>query len=141
MNILRFSSPLGCNALSSNMFDSLLKEYNESSDYYLPKANVIEEAENFRIELSVPGFAKEQVSLQFKDHVLTVKGNVEENQPESVKYLSREFGARKFVRWFALPKSIDAEAISAAVSNGILTISVPKNVSVEENRVKEIAVQ
>jgi HSP20 family protein len=140
MNILRFSNPLGCNALSVNAFNDLLRDMKDETMYSMPKANVVENKDGYRIELAVPGYSKEQIGIQFNEHVLIIKGNVEEQLNEGGKYLSREFGLKNFVRRFVVPKSVDPSAISASFSNGILSVNVPKKEETKENLTKDIEI-
>ena len=69
MNILRFANPLGYNALSDSPLNDLLCDLKNETYYDIPKANVVEGKDNFKLELSVPGFTKEQIGIQFQDHL------------------------------------------------------------------------
>lgn len=140
MNILRFSNPLGCNALSVNTFNDLLRDMKDETMYSMPQANVVESKEGYRIELAAPGYKKEQIGIQFQENVLIIKGNVEEKENEGEKYLSREFGLKNFVRRFMVPKTIDSASITASFSNGILSVDVPKKEETKENLTKDIKI-
>ena len=140
MNILRFTNPLGYNALSDNSLNNLLCDLKHEKYYDIPKANVVESKDNFRLELSVPGFTKEQIGIQFQDHILVVKGSVEEKSNGDEKYLSKEFGLKSFIRRFSIPKTVETDHISASFSNGILTIVVPKMEEVKEKEPKDILI-
>jgi HSP20 family protein len=140
MNILRFSNPLGCNALSVNAFNDLLRDMKDETMYSMPQANVVESKEGYRIELAAPGYKKEQIGIQFQENVLIIKGNVEEKENEDEKYLSREFGLKNFVRRFMVPKTIDSASITASFSNGILSVDVPKKEETKENLTKDIKI-
>jgi len=140
MNILRFTNPLGYNALSDNSLNNLLCDLKNETYYGIPKANVVEGKENFRLELPVPGFTKEQIGIQFQDHLLIVKGSVDEKPNDEEKYLSREFGLKSFIRRFSIPKTVETDKISANFSNGILSIVVPKMEEVKEKEPKDITI-
>jgi HSP20 family protein len=140
MNILRFTNPLGYNALSDNSLNNLLCDLKNETYYGIPNANVVEGKENFRLELSVPGFTKEQIGIQFQDHLLIVKGSVDEKPNVEEKYLSREFGLKSFIRRFSIPKTVETDKISANFSNGILSIVVPKMEEVKEKEPKDITI-
>jgi HSP20 family protein len=140
MNILRFSNPLGSNALSVNAFNDLLRDMKDETMYSMPQANVVESKEGYRIELAAPGYKKEQIGIQFQENVLIIKGNVEEKENEDEKYLSREFGLKNFVRRFMVPKTIDSASITASFSNGILSVDVPKKEETKENLTKDIKI-
>ena len=137
---MRFSRPAGYNYFLDNGFNSFFKDLEHENCSLIPSANVVETKDDFRIELSVAGFAKEQISIQFQDNLLIVKGKVEDQSNENEKFLTREFGVKSFVRRFSVPRTVDSELISASSSNGILTIVIPKKVEVMEKETKEIAI-
>ena len=140
MNILRFSKPLVYNAFSDSPFDHLLCDMENKNCYSVPSANVLESKGNFKIELSVPGFAKEQIGIKFQNDLLIVNGSVEEQSNEEEKYLTREFGLKSFIRRFIIPKTVDPGLISAAFLNGVLTITIPKNEELKEKEPKDIII-
>ena len=57
-----------------------------------------------------------------------------------LRFLSREFGLKSFIRRFSIPKTVETELISASFSNGILTIIVPKMEEVKEKEPKDILI-
>ena len=140
MNILRFSKPLVYNSCSDRGFNQLFRELENEIFYPIPSANVSEGKESFKIELAVPGYTKEQIGIQFQDNLLVVKGSVEVESNEDEKYLSREFGLKSFIRRFSIPKMVDTDQISAAFSNGILSINIPKKEEIKEKEPKEIII-
>lgn len=95
---------------------------------------------NFKIELSTPGFDREQIGIQFQSNHLIVIGSSERKQDEKERYLTREFGSGNFIRRFSIPGTVVSELINAAFSNGILTIILPKKVEVIENEPKDIII-
>jgi HSP20 family protein len=79
----------------------------------------------FLLYADIPGLAKADLSIKLnKERVLTVSG---ERQPPVTKDFSqkeRVYGP--FSRSWTLPEDADSEGISAKVSEGVLTITVPK---------------
>ena len=140
MNLLRFSKPLGSHTFSEGMLNQMLRELGNENCVSVPRANVLEGKDDFKIELSVPGFIKEQISVQFQEGQLIIKGSPAEKQAENERYLIREFGLRSFIRRFSIPDTVDTELISAAFSNGILTIIIPKKGEAIEKEPKDIIV-
>jgi HSP20 family protein len=140
MNVLRFTNQLGYNALANSSLNNLLCDLKDETYFDIPKANVVESKDNFRLELSVPGFTKEQIGIQFKENLLIVKGTVNEEHNEEEKYLSREFGLKSFIRQFSIPKTVETDRISASFSNGVLSILVPKMEEVKEKEPKDILI-
>ena len=64
----------------------------------------------------------------------------DENKKE--KYLRREFAYTQFQQIMILPDNVEKDKIEAKVENGVLQIDIPKKqIAVEENKVKEIAIK
>lgn len=89
--------------------------------------NIIETGDAFRIEILAPGFAKEQFKITLDNNALCIKGEKEPVElPKGEKKLRTEFNTNNFERTFNLPDTADPNKISAAASNGILTLSIGK---------------
>jgi HSP20 family protein len=105
---------------------------------WMPSTNISEDENSFHVEMAVPGFGKEDFTINLEKDVLTVssKRNKEEKNGENASnaYRMREFGRRDFCRFFSLPESIDKDGIKAEYQNGILLITLPKK---EEVKIKK----
>jgi HSP20 family protein len=126
--------------LVGQLFNNFLR--NDYDENYLnncnckPATNIFETDKDFRLELLLPGFKKEDVQMNYHENVLTVKVELPEdknNSSEEFKYERREFGVYSFERKFKVPKTVDAEKINARFENGILELTLPKK---EEAQVK-----
>jgi HSP20 family protein len=138
MNNLQFAFRPFLHTLANEVFE---RQSNERELTYKPAANVSEDENKYNIELALPGFAKEEVSIKFEEEVLTVTaGHQPKEDVKGPKYTWNEFGFKsKYERSFQLPETVDADNISAAFENGILNISLPKK-EVQPSAVKEIAI-
>lgn len=107
----------------------------------VPAVNVIEHQDGFRIEVAAPGLKKEDFKLNLNHNNLTISAYQEtrkddqtnEQNTDREKYTRREFSYSSFQRTFTLPTSVNADAIKAAYTDGVLTIDLPKR---EEAKVK-----
>ena len=117
------------------------RQSNERELTYKPAANVSEDENNYVIELALPGFSKEEISIKFEEEVLTVTAGRQPKEDEKgPKYTWNEFGYKsKYERSFQLPETVNADEISAAFNNGILQVSLPKK-EVQAPAVKQIAI-
>lgn len=97
---------------------------------FKPATNVLEEKDYYLIEVFIPGFAKEDVSIKVEDGFIKIAAG-KKIEKEDKKYLRREFGIQKFERSFKLADTINQQNISAEVKDGILNIILPK---IEEKR-------
>ncbi len=111
-----------------HLFNQMRSVWDDSSTLLSrPNANIVEREKSFEIELSVPGYQKDQIAIAVENNVLTVSHKeVEESKVEGVKYLNREFTQGGFTRSFRLSRLVDSENIMATFENGLLTIEIPK---------------
>ena len=91
----------------------------------LPAVNLIENNNNFLIELAVPGHEKKDFNIKLDNFNLNVSLE-KKMENSSVNYSKKEFDYSSFSRSFKLPKYSDLNKINAEFKNGILTISVAK---------------
>ncbi len=126
-----------------DVFDTLFNDQflNPAAVQKLPAVNVAEYEQGFDIELSVPGFKKEDFKINLDKNLLTVSAEIKQEEGvEGKTYSKKEFGSNSFSRTFTLPESVDQNNIEATYINGILTLTVAKK---EEAKVqaREIAVK
>ncbi|MDU1904453.1 MAG: Hsp20/alpha crystallin family protein [Dysgonomonas sp.] len=110
----------------------------------LPATNVKENEKEFKLELSVPGFDKEDFNIEIDKNVLKISARKEvknEEKDENDKILRQEFGYSSFSRSFMIPENVDTEHIAAKQKDGILEISLPKMDKALEDKVKKIEIK
>jgi len=141
MNTLKLFTPAVFKTLPVDLFDHFLSDsLNESNSFY-PSTNILEDKDKFQIELALPGFSKEQISMNYQKNVLTIKSNIEEKDADEKNFVTREFGSGSFSKQFVIPPVLDAENISAEFSNGVLVVSVPKKDEAKEKKPIEVQIQ
>lgn len=126
MTLVRFNNN---KSLFPDFFSSMMENFlNDNELAYngtRPMSNVKETEDAFWLEFAIPGFGKDDVSIDIDQNVMTVSGKKEEKS-EDEKYTRREFWYNEFKRSFTLPKSVDQEATKASFKDGILTVELPK---------------
>lgn len=107
----------------------------------LPTANVLENENGFSLEIAAPGLTKADFVLNLNQNVLTVSAQ-KENKPEQTapNFIRQEFSYGSFKRSFALPTSVNTEAIEAVYTDGILKVALPKREEAKPKPVREITV-
>lgn len=102
-----------------------------------PAINVIETDEAYIVEVAAPGLKKEEFFVNINDEGnLVIKMEQSEDSKhdtEKMHYLRREFSYTKYEHTLILPDDVDKDQIGAKVSEGILTVTLPK---VEAAKVK-----
>ncbi|MDK9698822.1 MAG: Hsp20/alpha crystallin family protein [bacterium] len=125
------------NRLFNNFFGESPAEDVEA--LWSPRIDVVEDKENYRVRLDLPGIRKEEIKITLRENVLTVSGErTEEAKQDGDTYhvLERRFG--KFSRSLTLPSNVDASKIAAKMTDGVLTVTLPK---AEEAKPREITIQ
>ena len=109
------------------LFDDMERISNHSTNF--PPYNVIKSSDDsYLIELAVAGFNKEELSIEFKDSILTVKGDNTTRQ--ELEFVHKGISERNFVISWTLGDHVKVK--SAEVVNGLLVISLVKEVPEEE---------
>lgn len=124
------------------MNDDFFTDFFKGSN--MPAVNIVENNKEFRIELSVPGFNKDNFKIEIEKNVLTISANQEskrEEKSENEKIHRQEFYSASFSRSFVLPENIDIENISAEQKDGILRVALPKMENTPEDKVKKIEIK
>ena len=104
-----------------------------------PAIEVADAGDHMLVKVQVPGIDKEKLQLEIANDVLTVKGEMqEENKQEDKHYYRREFRYGAFSRTIPLPTGVQEDQARAQLKDGILTITVPKG---EQNKSKRIAIE
>ena len=98
--------------------------------------DVAETEDNFTIKASVPGINPDDIDITLSENVLTIKGEFKaESNVEEEKYHLRERRYGSFGRSVTLPVMVNADAVEADYSNGVLTLTVPKAEEVKPRRI------
>lgn len=107
---------------------------NFNSGISLPRVNIRETADEYFVEMAVPGMKKSDFKIELDNQVLLISTETqEENEEKGDNYTRREFGYSSFRRSFNLPETIDDGKIKANYTDGILSVHLPKR---EEARQK-----
>ena len=106
----------------------------------LPPVNLIESKESYTVELSVPGFNKDDFKIELDNFNLSVSLEKDNNLDDTNHYNKREFNYSSFKRSFKLAKFSDIKKINASYVNGILSIQIAKTKEAIPLPVKSIKV-
>ncbi len=105
-------------------------EWVEKSNAASPAVNIVENADEFKVEVAAPGLSKDDFRIEMPEdkHLIVSMEKKTENKEEGKesRYLRREFSYVNFRQSMILPDNVDSEKIEAKVENGVLTISIPK---------------
>lgn len=92
----------------------------------LPAFNMYREGDDLIVDAKLPGYKKDDITVELNDDVLTIKGERKEEQRKEEKdYYYREFRTGAFNRSVRLPGDVSPDKLKAKYENGILKISLP----------------
>lgn len=108
----------------------------------LPAVNVLENDNEFVIELAAPGMKKEDFRINLENNILTISSErKEEKEEKKDQYSRREFSYQSFQRSFTLPEyHADREKVTAKYIDGILNIIIPKREEAKPKPAREIEI-
>ena len=79
------------------------------------------------VKASIPGIKAEEVQINITGDVLTLKGEVKQEEERKEKaWHIREHRFGSFERSVALPTAVKTDKAEAVFENGVLTITLPK---------------
>ena len=107
----------------------------------MPAVNVMENKNEFMIDIAAPGLEKDDFIIDLHNNLLTISSEKESKREEKEeKFVRREFSYASFKRSFSLPDTADVDKITATHKHGILHISIPKKEEAKEKPVRQIKV-
>ena len=104
-----------------HLFDELESITNHAKDTYPPHNVVKYDDMKYIIQLAIAGFKKEDISIELKEHVLTIKGDRADTRDQE-QYVHKGISGRKFLKSFRLSEY--AEVSGADLTDGILTVGI-----------------
>ena len=111
----------------------------------LMKTDIQEMKDGYKMEVDLPGFKKDEITVELDDGYLTIsaaKGlDQDEKEKESGRYIRRERYAGACSRSFYVGWDVEPDEISAKFESGILQISVPKETRKPEVKSTSVSIQ
>lgn len=111
-------------------FDNFARDFFRNSNTDLPafRTDIRDNGDSYLLEADLPGFKKEDITLNLENGVLTIQASHQENKEEQNtqgSYLRRERRYGSFTRSFDV-SGIEENGITAAYENGVLKLTLPK---------------
>ncbi len=96
---------------------------------WTPPIDVYETQDRYVVAAEVPGLAREHIELALEDSRLTIRGQRTDRNATAgdvLHFHQVERGHGGFARTFEFASKIDVEGVSADLTNGVLTVTLPK---------------
>jgi HSP20 family protein len=108
--------------------------YAPPTEYLTPEVNIFETKEGYVLEAEMPGVNKDGLEITVEGNELSIVGK-RSNLGGPGEPLLRERAAYDFRRVFELDPAIDGSGITAKITQGILTLSLPKSERVKPRKI------
>src|SRR4029078_5248640 len=105
---------------------------------YMPTTDIFETEEALTVTLEMPGVSKGDVEVGVENGLLTVEATINFGKYEGLQPVYSEYNVGPFRRSFRISSQIDQDRISAKMSDGVITLVLPK---VEEAKPRRIEVR
>lgn len=108
-------------------FEEMSRSFWDDTNVSAFRTDITEKDGVYTLEADLPGFKKEDISVDIDKDCLTITAEhkSEEKEENADSYIRRERFYGSYTRSFNI-KGIDTEAITAAYNDGVLTLTMPK---------------
>ncbi len=93
---------------------------------FTPAVDIFESDREITLLADMPGVATDDVTIDLKDGVLTLTGDVKPCEGQNESIVLAEFETGRYYRQFPLSEVIDQNKIEAKLENGVLRLTLPK---------------
>jgi HSP20 family protein len=107
---------------------------------WVPLADLSETDDAYVVKAELPGVNKDQVNIQLLDRELVISGEIPEPEPEDGNGHRRRHRSSRRTGQFELrtylPGDVNADAVTAQLSDGILTLTIPKSEAAKPRKIE-----
>jgi HSP20 family protein len=99
-------------------------------------ANLYETPDSYEIHMPLPGAKPEDVTITAQGNTVTLKGETKTQQPKDARQVWSGMHSGAFQESFTLPTAINADTAEAHLSDGVLSLHLPKAESAKAKSIK-----
>ncbi len=113
-----FKKALKSEHISSSIF---------TTDWFKPSLDIASDDKEYSVKIELPGIEAGNVSIEYSDQTLKIKGEKRQEKEEKEKnYYRVERSYGSFERILDLPEDSDIENITSNYKDGVLSITIPR---------------
>jgi HSP20 family protein len=105
---------------------------------YEPVAlDMVARDDEFVVAIDMPGFEREDVDIKVTNHTLRIRGeHAEVFDDERDRFVRHERRHESVDRSIRLPGEVDPEEVTAKMTNGVLTVTLPRIEAENERKIE-----
>jgi len=120
-----------------NLINNFLATDTVPTRNYFPAVDIAEQEGQTLVIAEIPGVKKEDVQIKYENAILTISGERKlQELPEDARVVLHELNGSKFSRSIQFEHDVDANKISAELTDGILRIVLPKTESAKARTIE-----
>lgn len=129
----------------SRLFDEFLNDFwgdatwltHTGTDRMVLPVDVSEDDKNLYIRASLPGFRKEDITVEVQNGIVSIQAqHSQEQEHRGETFVRRERRVGAFARQIALPTPVQEDRCEAELRDGVLTLRLPKSPEALPRRVQ-----
>lgn len=101
----------------------------------MPAVEVVEDTSGIVLRADLPGVAKDDLALSIEAQTITIEAQMRLDVPQGLEVTHSEVSVPRFRRVFTLSKELDADKIAAELTDGVLTLRIPKAEHAQPRRI------
>lgn len=117
-------------------FGSLMPDTMTADLPWVPSADVSETDDAYVVHVELPGVNKDQVNVELQDRELVVSGEIPEPEDEEGRQRRSSRRTGRFEYRAYLPGDVNPDGVGAELSDGVLTVTVPKSEQARPRRIE-----
>ena len=123
---------------SDNFFDDWMDDFSRTANVdkqlygknaaRVMKTDVRETEDGYEVEIDLPGFKKDQISLQLENGYLTISAakGLDKEEKKDGRVIRQERYSGAMQRTFYVGDGVDHEDVKAKFEDGVLKLDIPK---------------
>jgi len=143
MSLVKFNGRPWGNLVSSDFFnsDDFFNGGTWLNKIEEPAMNVMENEDNFEIELAAPGYDKKDFNVNIENGCLNISAeNSDSKEEEKGNYSRKEFSYTSFEKSLRLPESVLDDKIKATYKDGVLKFKLAKKEEAKKHTPKTVEI-
>jgi len=103
---------------------------------FRPRVDIYETDEGMVLLADMPGAGSDSVEVNLDRRELAIRASIDEDEPDEMSILHREYQVGDFERRFQLAGDFDVENIKARLTNGVLELKIPRAPEPQAKRIE-----
>ncbi len=110
-------------------------ETTKNETYFAPHVDIYETDREVAVVADMPGVTLEGIELSLEENILTLQGH-RALPNHSGRIILEEYESGHYLRRFTVAETIDQEKIEASLTDGVLTVHLPKAAPAQPRRIE-----